>query len=600
MRDGRLHDFGWPVGLSALVAVGCGGAVVAALLALASGALRRSGDLVVTAPGEDPLPRAWIWLLLTLLVLAAALFLQAAIRGPWWLRLVGLLAVGQTMVIFGVRGLGPDERFATIMSGAALAALAVFVLVRMRAPFGWWEFPVLVGLVATPLVAGLVQLGQRSRVLGFEFTPAYLRQALGLSAALVLPLFVAAGFAVANLAVGITLATVRQADRWPGRSWPYAALAVVVACRAVQTGWELSRGRLAGDGWPTFLPALAVATALGLVVVGLRVLGRGRDQAADLTALGDAAGRIAVPVGVALVGLLLPVLAIIGAQSLVTSLRAGSFRLTQFDASVITTLGNDPATVLIAVVLLGLAVRQARASRWAYALVLGCTAVIVATLAIRFLTAHRWPIRFDVDALNLVATVLTLAVAAWYLARRALSPVRAVGLAGLLILSALFSYRDLLTDPVGAVLGYSGAGLVLFGIAWDFLTGSGWGNRSSRAFPTPTRVLLLVVKLLLPAILLAFSALSREPASASDLDAYARLGNLVLGTALLAAAYIAVLQLVLRDQPLAPESATRVSRLPGVSRHPRPARVADSGSLGEQPVRPAAKVVNRGQRDAER
>lgn len=50
----------------------------------------------------------------------------------------------------------------------------------------------------------------------------------------------------------------------------------------------------------------------------------------------------------------------------------------------------------------------------------------------------------------------------------------------------------------------------------------------------------------------------------SELDAYARLGNLVLGTALLAAAYIAVLQLVVRDQPLPADFATRVPPEPGV------------------------------------
>lgn len=240
----------------------------------------------------------------------------------------------------------------------------------------------------------------------------------------------------------------------------------------------------------------------------------------DVTALPEQAERIALPVGIALVALLL---------------------------------------VVIAAVLGALAARQARAGRAAYALVLGCAAVIVLSLAMRYLTGNRLPIRLDVDALNLVGTAVTLGVAGWLAARRSLSADRALGLAALLILAGLFSYRDILTDPVGAVVGYTGAGLVLFGIGWDFLTGSSWANRSSRAFPTPTRVLLLVVKLLLPAILVAFSALTRDPSAAADLDSYAGLGNLVLGTALLAAAYVAVLQLVVRDQALAPDFLTPVA-----------------------------------------
>jgi hypothetical protein len=554
VRDGQLHDFGWPVGLGALVAVGCGAAVMAAMLALASGPLRRSTDLVVAAPSAESLPRTWVWLLLTLLVVTAALFALAVLRGPWWLRLLGLLVVVQLMIIFGVRGLAPDERISTAVSAAAVLGLVVFAAVRSRSAFAWWEFCVLVGLIGIPLVAGLVQIGSDARALGFEFTPAYLARALTLAGALVLPLFVAAGFAIANLAVGLTLATLRQAQRLPGRSWPYAVLALFVAFRIGQSAWEVTGGRLAGDDWLTYLPALGVAAALGLVVAGLRWVGRHRDPVV-VSDLAGHAERIAVPVSVALVGLLLPVLVVTAVQVLVSEL-SESFQPARFDAAVIATMGTDPASVLIAAVLLVLAVRQARAGAAAYALVLGCSAVVVLTLAMRFLTGHRWPIRLDVDALNLVATGVTLGVAAWYTARRSMSPDRALALAGLLILSALFSYRDLLTDPVGAVVGYTGAGLVLFGIAWDFLTGSAWGNRSSRAFPTPTRVLLLVVKLLLPAILIAFTALSRAPSAARDLDSYAGLGNLVLGTGLLAAAYIAVLQLVVRDRPLAATSAT--------------------------------------------
>ena len=66
---------------------------------------------------------------------------------------------------------------------------------------------------------------------------------------------------------------------------------------------------------------------------------------------------------------------------------------------------------------------------------------------------------------------------------------RALAFAGMLILSALFSYRDFISDPLGAVLGFSGAALVLFGLTWDLFTGSGWANRESRRFPRHTRVL---------------------------------------------------------------------------------------------------------------
>ncbi len=584
IRAGALRDHGWPTGLRTLVWIGTAAAVVAALLALFSEPIRRSAELVVTAPGESGVPRAWIWLVLVLLVVAAALFQVAATHGPWWLRGLGLVVSIGLMSIWGVPGVGSEELPYTLLTAAAVLVLVVFCLVRGRLGFAWWEFCVLVVVIGAPLVGGLVELGRSSRVLGFEFTPAYLSQALALSGALVLPLFVAAGFAVANLAVGVTAATLRQAKRLPGGHWPFGVLVAVVVFRAGQSTWELLRGRLAGDDLSTFLPALGVAATLALLVVGLRLLGRRPTGAASLTVLTEQASRIALPVGVALAGLLLPVILVTQVQSVLSSLGVAPFRTDQFNAAVISTLGTDFATLVITAVLLGLAVVEVRAGRYAFGLVLGCCAVLVLTQAMRFVTGNRWPIRLDVDALNLVATVLTLLVAGGYAVRRALTPDRALALAGLLILSALFSYRDLLTDPVGAVVGYTGAGLVLVGIGWDFLTGSDWGNGSSRPFPTPTRVLLLVVKLMLPAVLVAFAALVRETVAVGDLDVYARLGNQVLGTALLAAAYIAVLQLVIRNQPLAPDSATRVSPEPGVARRVGLSGVAESGDLAETAV----------------
>lgn len=579
IRAGALRDLGWPAGLRTLVWTGTAAAVIAALLALLSEPIRRSAELAVTAPGEAGVPRAWIWLLLVLLVVAAALFQVAATHGPWWLRGLGLVVTAGLMSIWGVPGVAAEELPYTLLTGAAVLALVVFCLVRGRLGFAWWEFSVLVVVIGAPLVGGLVELGRSNRAFGFEFTPAYLGQALALGGALVLPLFVAAGFAVANLAVGVTAATLRQAQRLPGRRWPYVVLAAVVVLRAGQSAWELLRGRLAGDDLSTFVPAVGVAAALALLVGGLGLLGRRSAGVADVTVLSEQASRIALPVGVALAGLLLPVILVTQVQGLLSSLGLVPFRTDRFDAAVIATLGTDYATLVIAAVLLVLAVVQVRAGRPAYALVLGCCAVAVLTQAMRFLTANRWPIRLDVDALNLVATAFTLLVAGWYVARRAITPDRALAVAGLLILSALFSYRDLLTDPVGSVVGYTGAGLVLVGIGWDFLTGSDWGNGSSRTFPTPTRVLLLVAKLMLPAILVAFAALVREPVAVSDLDAYARVGNQVLGTALLAAAYIAVLQLVVRDQSLAPDLATRVSPEPGGSGVAGADGIAEPGDL---------------------
>ena len=105
---------------------------------------------------------------------------------------------------------------------------------------------------------------------------------------------------------------------------------------------------------------------------------------------------------------------------------------------------------------------------------------------------------------------------------------------------ALFSYRDFISDPVGVLLGFSGAALVLFGLTWDLFTGSDWGNGDSRRFPRPTRVLLVLTNSVLTMTVLAYAALIRDGSTTIYLDPYAEFGDLVFGTALLAAAVIAV------------------------------------------------------------
>ena len=112
----------------------------------------------------------------------------------------------------------------------------------------------------------------------------------------------------------------------------------------------------------------------------------------------------------------------------------------------------------------------------------------------------------------------------------------ALAFAGLLILSALFAYRDFISDPLGAVLGFSGVALVLFGLTWDLFTGSGWANGHSRRFPRPTRVLLILTNYVLTMTVLGYAALVRDGSTTIYFDPFAQLGDLILGTGLAAAA----------------------------------------------------------------
>ena len=168
------------------------------------------------------------------------------------------------------------------------------------------------------------------------------------------------------------------------------------------------------------------------------------------------------------------------------------------------------------------------------------------------------------DGVNLVTSALIIVAVAVSLVRRRLTSQRALAFAGVLILSALFSYRDFISDPLGSLLGFSGAALVLFGLTWDLLTGSGWGNGDSRRFPRPTRVLLVLTNSVLTMTVLAYAALIRDGSTTIYLDPYAEFGNLIFGTGLLAAAVVAVFDSTWRDRPISRRLTCRTPPLADV------------------------------------
>jgi hypothetical protein len=150
-----------------------------------------------------------------------------------------------------------------------------------------------------------------------------------------------------------------------------------------------------------------------------------------------------------------------------------------------------------------------------------------------------------------VVTLGILLVLLVLLARRTLSRDRALGIAAVLTLAVLLSLRSVIVDPFGALLGYGGVAFVLFGVIWDFLTGSSWANTDGRRVRQPVRVLLALGYPLLTITIVAADALIRRPRTFSDVNAFAELGELVLGTSLLAAAVVVVLSAVRVDRPVA-------------------------------------------------
>jgi hypothetical protein len=548
VNGGRLRNLDWPYGLLALVVAGYAIYAIAGLTVVLSGLIRRESTLIMPGLQTVGLPSGAVWPLVVLLSFGTASFLTAALHGPWWVKMLGLLIVLMISGTWSLRSTALTGGSGWLVGAAVIMiGLVVFVILRWRRRFAWWEFAVSWTLVGAAMTVGVGEAREAKRF-GFEVTAQLLQQTASLLGYLALPAAIVAGAAVAEVTVRATVAATRNATRLAHHRWPLVILAAVLALRGFQAVREWLGRDPVSQGLVAYIPALAIVAGFaGIGAVVLR-LSRRSGSRPVVSELGDELGAVGFAVASALVVVLLPVQVLLAVIQTLASLNPGG-AAARLSLDPVAGLGLlvDPLRVLIGVVLVVLAVRAARRGRPGRALLLGCIGVMLIALARTLVLRDSTAARIDPDVLNLVATAGVLLALAVTVLRRRLTGQRALAFAGILILSALFSSRDFISDPVGFVLGFSGAALVLFGLTWDLLTGSGWGNGDSRRFPRPTRVLLVLTNAVLTMTVLAYAALVRDGSTTIYLDPYAEMGNVILGTALLAAAVIAVFDAAWRN-----------------------------------------------------
>ncbi len=544
---GRLRNLDWPHGLPALVIVGYAMFTLAALLVVLSGPIRRQSPLILAGLQSVGLPAVAVWPMVLLLSFGAASLLTAALHGPWWLKLLGLLVA---LMISGSWTLRTPELAGGVvwpLVGAALmVALVVLVAVRWRRRFAWGEFAVAWALIGGAMAVG-VGAARESKRFGFAADAQLLQQTAFLLGYLALPAAIVAGAAVAEVTVRATVAATRSAPRFAARRWPFVILGGVLVLRAVQAVREWLGRDPVTQGVIAYVLALVIV--VGFTAVGAVVLRSARRRGARpvVSELGDELGSVGFAIAAALIAVVLPVQVLLAVAVLIPGAGNADWSV---DPADIVGLCGDPLRILFGVGRVGGAVQHARRGRPGRALVLGCIGVMLIVLARTLVLKDTTAAPIDPEVLNLVVTAVVLVTLVVTLLRRRRTGRRARGVGGRRELGARLSSRDFVSDPVGFLLGFSGAALVLFGLTWDLLTGSSWGNGDSQRFPRPTRVLLVLTNSVLTMTVLAYAALIRDGSTTIYLDLYAEIGNLVLGTGLLGAAVIGAFDAAWRDEPV--------------------------------------------------
>jgi hypothetical protein len=551
IEQGRLRDLKWPYGLRSIVLAGYVVFVVAALLVIFSGLIREHSSLIVFGSGLG-LPEQMVWPLVLLLSFGMASLMAAAQHGPWWLKVLGLLFTLMVMGTWSLRNpsLAGWAGWPVIAAGL-MAALLALVIIRWRRRFAWWEFALMWAMVGLAMTIGVAET-REAKLYGSDLNPLNLQQTAAVLGYLALPAATLAGASVAEVTVRATVAATQNAQRFAKQGWPYLILIVVLCVRLIQCVWLIAERDPVVEGLAALLWASALVAAFAVVGLITLRLSRRQQAAPVVSELGDELGRVGFTIAAALIAVTLPVQVFLSVLQVLASLEPGgaAARLS-FDITPLLTRVVDPSRVLVGVVLIILAVRAARRGRSSLALILACIGVMLVALARQLLFGDRTPAPINPDALNLVASAVVVVAVAILLLRRSLTPQRALAFSGMLILSALFSYRDFISDPLGGLLGFSGAALVLFGLTWDLFTGSGWANAESRGISRPTRVLLVLTNYVLSMTVLAYAALIRDGSTTIYFDPFAQLGDLIFGTGLVAAAAVAVFDCAWRDQAIA-------------------------------------------------
>lgn len=493
----------------------------------------------------------------TAFMLVGALHLRPAFRA---VALLPLLAVAGGWLSI-VRGLSSGwQEWAVV---GALVAIPVVFVARWRAePRPVLEFTVFLALVTAVLALAQERLLHVDRLSGstdFAFTQTS-NVVLDLNT-LVLPLLFMIGIDIAEFAQrtsawGVTIVRDRM---W--RTAPAMALAGFAAWSMFIVGRDLVE-RLDADPARDVVGGYAGALAVPLAVAAVWFLCRrlasarrdgddvagppGADEGVTIHSLADTGRRGGARLTVAYLGLpIVLMLGVLAAQVLFAFewfVEAADLRtLLRWTSTVAGQANLWRVAIDVAAVVVGIGL--ARRGRANLAVYLAAVGVIDGwfqlTIPGRPLEQLAWrghgPEEFW-------WTLIVVATAVAWLARRRLTALRVEALLFVLVLLELSRLTRFLDDPYSAVFPIGGAAFIAVGVAWDLGSAGSWANDTTPAVPRISRIFLYVGYVLFAVTLVNWSLASHD---VGEVDVYTGGGALngfeLLGRPLLYVMFVAAL-----------------------------------------------------------
>ena len=550
VREGRLRDTDWPVGLRPIVLVALIGYVVAVALVLGGSLIRQQLDLFVQAGGDSiPIPREALWIVMALTALAVSLAQAGAVHARPWARWLVTAFTVLVLLLVGLADLG-DIAIAKIVAVAASVGIIVLTAVRGHRRFAWWEFSVIAGLVFGSIAVSIAVIALASKPLGFDFVPITVTLVLITIGQLAVPAAIAAGAAVAELAVSSAVWAAGVTRDRLGRRAVIVLLAIVVVWRVVDL---VQAGILiAADPLVEVLILASAAGFIGLVallwllIAKVRAAGAAPTTAGLITTLSTVSLLIAafltlsIPSGLLQLG------------GFVVRTYTGRAELEPF-IKLVSTISSSPIAVgatgaLAGAGLIGLSFLLARRGREVLPELLA--AIGIGSLVSGVSALIGFSLVWSAEALSVVATLAAIGVTVWLVVTKRATTERLAAVTGALLIAALFAHREFISDPLAALIGSAATATILLGFVWALLTGSGPANGDSPGYPRPARVLLLLGNAIFGATVLAYVSLARDPESSLNLAPFVEVGAQSFGDPLIAAALLVALGASIRGREL--------------------------------------------------